>query len=90
MLPVSLRDRELYRFFERSPIGMFRCDEPGRFHYVNPALVRMLGYDSAEELEAERAYRAGWSHRNEQIEPQHSRWQYQRQRDERPDWPFQP
>jgi PAS domain S-box-containing protein len=47
---VSLRDRELYRFFERSPIGMFRCDEPGRFHYVNPALVRMLGYDSAEEL----------------------------------------
>ena len=50
MLPVSLRDRELYRFFERSPIGMFRCDEPGRFHYVNPALVRMLGYDSAEEL----------------------------------------
>jgi PAS domain S-box-containing protein len=47
---VSLRDRELYRFFERSPIGMFRCDEPGRFYYVNPALVRMLGYDSAEEL----------------------------------------
>ncbi len=47
---MSLRDRELYRFFERSPIGMFRCDEPGRFHYVNPALVRMLGYDSAEEL----------------------------------------
>src|SRR5215468_9404122 len=47
---VSLRDRELYRLFDRSPIGMFRCDEPGRFYYVNPALVRMLGYDSAEEL----------------------------------------
>ncbi|HEX8110558.1 MAG TPA: ATP-binding protein [Kofleriaceae bacterium] len=47
---MSLRDRELYRFFERSPIGMFRCDEPGRFLYVNPSLVRMLGYDSAEEL----------------------------------------
>jgi PAS domain S-box-containing protein len=47
---VSLRDRELYRFFDRSPIGMFRCDEPGQFHYVNPALVRMLGYDSTEEL----------------------------------------
>jgi len=36
--------------FDRSPIGMYRCDVPGRFHYVNPALVRLLGYDSPDEL----------------------------------------
>jgi len=47
---VSPRDRELYSLFDRSPVGMFRADEAGRFHYVNPALVRMLGYDSADEL----------------------------------------
>jgi two-component system, cell cycle sensor histidine kinase and response regulator CckA len=47
---VPIRDRELYRLFDRSPIGMYRCDEAGRFHYVNAALVRLLGYDSADEL----------------------------------------
>jgi PAS domain S-box-containing protein len=47
---VELRDRELYRLFDRSPIGMYRCDQQGRFHYVNPALVRLLGYDSTDEL----------------------------------------
>jgi len=29
---------------------MYRCDETGRFDYVNTSLVRMLGYDSAAEL----------------------------------------
>ncbi|HEX7841822.1 MAG TPA: ATP-binding protein, partial [Kofleriaceae bacterium] len=47
---MSLRDRELYRLLDRSPIGMYRASESGTFHYVNQALVRMLGYDSAEEL----------------------------------------
>jgi PAS domain S-box-containing protein len=47
---VPFRDRELYRLFDRSPIGMYRCDEAGRFHYANMALVRMLGYDSVREL----------------------------------------
>ncbi|HEU4730619.1 MAG TPA: PAS domain S-box protein, partial [Kofleriaceae bacterium] len=41
---------ELYRLFERSPIGMYRCDLEGNLHHVNAALVRLLGYDSAEEL----------------------------------------
>jgi PAS domain S-box-containing protein len=49
---VSLRDRELYSLFDRSPIGMFRADEAGRFHYVNNAMVKMLGYDSRDELMA--------------------------------------
>jgi PAS domain S-box-containing protein len=47
---VPLPDRELYRLFDRSPVGMYRCDEAGRFLYVNAALVRLLGYASADEL----------------------------------------
>jgi nitrogen-specific signal transduction histidine kinase/CheY-like chemotaxis protein len=47
---VTLGDRESCRLFDRSPIGMFRCDEAGRFRYVNLALVRLLGYDTADEL----------------------------------------
>ena len=42
-------DLELYRLFDRSPVGMYRSTERGRFLYVNPALARMLGY-SVEEL----------------------------------------
>jgi len=38
--------------FDRSPIGMYRCDRGGRLHHVNPALVRTLGYGSADELMA--------------------------------------
>ncbi len=37
--------RELYLLFERSPIGMYRSTEDGRFLYANPALARMLGYE---------------------------------------------
>ncbi|MBC7977388.1 MAG: PAS domain S-box protein, partial [Myxococcales bacterium] len=47
---MAVRDRELYRLFDRSPIGMYRCDEAGQFHYVNAALVRLLDYASADEL----------------------------------------
>ncbi|MBX3157611.1 MAG: response regulator [Deltaproteobacteria bacterium] len=42
-------DRDLYRLFDRSPIGMYRSTEDGRFTYINPALARMLGY-TVEEL----------------------------------------
>ncbi|MDQ3366459.1 MAG: response regulator [Myxococcota bacterium] len=43
-------DRELYLLFERSPIGMYRSTEDGRFLYANPALARMLGYEDPAEL----------------------------------------
>jgi len=36
--------------FDRSPIGMYRCDEAGKLYYVNAALVQLLGYESSEEL----------------------------------------
>ncbi|HEY5937914.1 MAG TPA: PAS domain S-box protein [Kofleriaceae bacterium] len=42
-------DPELYRLFDRSPVGMYRSHRDGRFLYVNPALARMLGY-TVEEL----------------------------------------
>jgi PAS domain S-box-containing protein len=35
---------------ERAPYGIYRADAEGRLLSVNPALVEMLGYESAEEL----------------------------------------
>jgi PAS domain S-box-containing protein len=43
-------DRDLYRLFERSPIGMYRSTEDGRFHFANAAFVRLLGYDTVDEV----------------------------------------
>ncbi len=37
-------------FFEHALGGIFRSTPAGRFTAVNPALVRMLGYESAEEV----------------------------------------
>lgn len=43
----------LYRnLVERMPDGVYKSTHDGRFVEVNPALVRMLGYDSKEELMA--------------------------------------
>jgi PAS domain S-box-containing protein len=45
------RSEESYRqLFERATYGIYRSTVGGRLVTVNPALVRMLGYDSAEEL----------------------------------------
>jgi len=37
---------------EQAPLGVYRSNTTGRFLSVNTALVRMLGYGSAEELRA--------------------------------------
>lgn len=48
MLEYSL---DLYRsLYDNIPIGIFRTTPEGNFLYVNPSLVRMLGYTSAEVL----------------------------------------
>jgi two-component system, cell cycle sensor histidine kinase and response regulator CckA len=39
-------------FVEHTPYGVYRANMFGKFVDVNPALVRMLGYSSAEELVA--------------------------------------
>ncbi|MGE4420980.1 MAG: PAS domain S-box protein [Pseudodesulfovibrio sp.] len=36
--------------FDHVPIGMFESSPEGHFHYVNNALVKMLGYASPQEL----------------------------------------
>ncbi len=41
---------QLLRFVEGLGFGLFRTTEDGRFLQVNDVLVRMLGYDSQEEL----------------------------------------
>ncbi len=46
----SSSDSALTQLFDRSPIGMYRSTEQGKFLHVNRALVDLLGYDSAESL----------------------------------------
>ncbi len=43
-------ERELYRLFDGSPIGMYQSTEDGRFVFANRALARMLAYDDVEQL----------------------------------------
>jgi PAS domain S-box-containing protein len=44
-------DARSYRvLFASAPVGIFRSTPAGRFIEVNPALVQMLGYASAEEV----------------------------------------
>jgi PAS domain S-box-containing protein len=39
-------------FYETAPIGFYRtCLKTGKFLMVNPACLKMLGYDSLEELQ---------------------------------------
>ena len=45
------RSEEQYRsLIERSPIGICRISAQGRFLLVNPALARILGYETISEL----------------------------------------
>lgn len=45
------RSEEQYRsLIERAPFGICRISAQGRFLLVNPALARMLGYESVSEL----------------------------------------
>jgi PAS domain S-box-containing protein len=43
-------EAEYRELFENAPYGIYRSTTDGRFSAVNPALVRMLRYDSADEL----------------------------------------
>ena len=48
----SLRQAEekYHSIFENSALGIFRTSPEGRYLDVNPAMARMLGYDSPQEL----------------------------------------
>jgi PAS domain S-box-containing protein len=47
---VKASEAEYRELFENAPYGIYRSTTDGRFTAVNPALVRMLRYESAEEL----------------------------------------
>jgi len=50
---AALRESEVsYRtLVERAPVGIYRSNPAGRFLAANAALVRMLGYDTLEEVQ---------------------------------------
>lgn len=43
-------ERKYRSIFERATIGIFRSTASGRFLAVNPTLVRMLGYETEQEI----------------------------------------
>jgi diguanylate cyclase (GGDEF)-like protein/PAS domain S-box-containing protein len=47
---LAENERRYRRLFEGSLAGIYRTSPDGRFFECNPALARLLGYDSAEEL----------------------------------------
>ena len=52
---------EKYRtLFEQSPIGIYRTTPDGRILLANPALLRMLGYESFEELSSRNLEETGF------------------------------
>jgi len=64
------RSEERYRnLFENAPIGVYRTAPDGRILMANPALVRLLGYDSFEQLAARNLEQEG-------FEPQYRRAEF--------------
>ncbi len=56
---------ERYRnLFDNAPIGVYRTAPDGRILIANPALVRLLGYDSFEQLAARNLEREGFEPHN--------------------------
>src|SRR4029079_19623678 len=48
--PLAPGEQDLRRFFDTAPVGMYRSNADGRFVFVNPALVALLGYDHADDV----------------------------------------
>jgi diguanylate cyclase (GGDEF)-like protein/PAS domain S-box-containing protein len=49
---AELNELRYRRFFLRAPVGLYRTSVDNRVLAANPALLRMLGFDSLEELTA--------------------------------------
>jgi PAS domain S-box-containing protein len=43
-------EKRLRNIFDNVPIGMFQSTPEGKFVYINPAISRIMGYDSPDEL----------------------------------------
>ncbi len=48
--------RSFTQLVENARNGIYQCDKEGGFLSVNPAMARMLGYDSSEELRKEQLH----------------------------------
>jgi PAS domain S-box-containing protein len=59
-------------FIENLPVGVYRTTPDGRVLMANPALLRMLGYDSSQELASRNLEREG-------FEPDYSRSAFREQ-----------
>jgi PAS domain S-box-containing protein len=70
----ALRENEerFHSLFDNTTIGMYRTTPDGRILLLNPAGVRMLGYDSFEEI-------AKRNLETEGFEPEYERSQFQEQ-----------
>jgi PAS domain S-box-containing protein len=51
----------IHSIFERSTVGFYRTTPSGRIVMANPALVRMLGYSSLEDLQQLNLEGDGWT-----------------------------
>jgi PAS domain S-box-containing protein len=65
-------ERRCRAIIQNAPVGIFRITRNGRFRSVNPALARILKYDSPEALLRE-VGRSGLA-RAVCLEPSHGRW----------------
>jgi PAS domain S-box-containing protein len=66
------REEQYRNLFENTPIGIYRTTPDGRILMVNPALIRMLGYETAEELAQRNLEEEG-------FEPEYPRSQFKEQ-----------
>jgi PAS domain S-box-containing protein len=60
--------RTLRFFNENTLLGLYRTTPDGRILMVNPALVHMLGYDTADELLGRDLSKEGYTHSSERLE----------------------
>ncbi len=66
----QLKESE-YRYrtiFENSPFGIYRSTLDGRVIIANPALIKMLGFDSLEDLKKRDIDREGYYHKKNRLE----------------------
>jgi len=59
---LALRESEerFRSLYENSPVGIYRTTQDGQILMANPVLVRMLGFDSFEQLEQRKMVQVGY------------------------------
>ena len=47
---IRINEERLRNLYENAPVGIYRSTPEGRFIMANPALLKILGYDTVDEL----------------------------------------